>query len=61
MACSENEQSCTFNETNGCSKTAYLCCRLKKMKEESRRIIFFKIKKYDNKKEYDETDDDRHL
>lgn len=31
-----------------------------KNERESRRIIFYK-KKYDNKKEYDETDDDRHL
>lgn len=24
-------------------------------------VLFFKIKSIDNKKEYDETDDDRHL
>lgn len=24
-------------------------------------VLFFSAKKYDNKKEYDETDDDRHL
>lgn len=24
-------------------------------------VLFFVYKKYDNKKEYDETDDDRHL
>lgn len=24
-------------------------------------VLFFLSKKYDNKKEYDETDDDRHL
>lgn len=24
-------------------------------------VLFFYLKKYDNKKEYDETDDDRHL
>ena len=49
MACSENEQSCTFNETNGCSKTAYLCCRLKKRKRKPT-YYFFKIKSMITKK-----------
>ncbi len=55
--CSENEQSRTPNETNDCSKTAYLCRRLKTDEAD----VLFYDKEYDNKKEYDETDDDRHL
>ena len=57
MMCSENEQSRTPNETNDCSKTAYLCRRLKTDEAD----VLFYDKEYDNKKEYDETDDDRHL